>query len=801
MEQLSPKQLRPRVDPESIPFSSLKAVEEGVPVFGQDRAVRAMELGLDLDQHGFNIFVAGSREAGAMDLAMSMVSEMASRKECDPSDWIYLHNFLDPDSPIAVRLKAGDARSFKADMEELIDNLRLQIPKAFESESYLVRKEEVIRQFNKERTAIFEELDKKAKEKGFLLQADPTGMMVIPAGKEGQPLTPDELSKLSEEEQNQLKAKSEELHREMGSAMRKIHGLEQQVQQRLKELDRQVVDNTVEAYINQLKEKYSRYPQIQTYLDQVRQDIVLHHRDFRPPKEPPPGLPFPMPGAAPSFTRYEVNILVDNSDKQGCPVVVENNPSYPNLFGVIERQAQFGALLTDFTMIKSGSLHRANGGFLILKALDLLKRPFSYEALKRALNQGEIEIEDLGEQYGLFTTKTLKPRPIELQVKIVLVGDPFIYQLLYSMDEEFKELFKIKAHLDVHVDASDEYEIQFLKSARYVLESRGLLDVDRPGMARLLEMCRELSGYQDKISLRVKELEEILIEADFWARKQGAQTISAPHLQKALDEKRYRSALYQEHLQELLERDIIRVETSGEKPGQINGLAVYNLGDAVFGKPSRITVNVSLGKDGVVNIEREAELSGKIHTKGVMILAGYLRAAFAAKFPMTLRATICFEQSYGMIDGDSASGAELFALLSAISGVPVKQAIACTGAVSQKGEILPVGGVTEKIEGFFDLCRARGLDGSHGVIIPKANVRDLHLRQEVVDAVAQGKFSIWAIERVEEGVELLTGMEAGSPDQEGIYPEETLFGRVQKGLKEMFETAKRLSSKEKEDEG
>ncbi len=799
MEQLGPEQLRPHVDPDSIPFATLREMEEGLPVFGQQRAVKALELGLDLDQHGFNIFVAGSREAGAMDLALSLVNRMAARKECAPSDWIYLHNFLDPDAPISVMLKAGDARRFKTDMEELIDNLRLQIPKAFESESYLVRKEEVIRQFNKERTAIFEELDKKAKEKGFLLQADPTGMMVIPAGPEGQPLTPEELSKLSKEEQDQLKAKSEELHREMGAAMRKIHSLEQQVQQRLKELDRQVVDNTVETYIVQLKEKYAQYPEISEYLDHVRKDIVLHHRDFRPPKEPPPGLPFPVPGATPSFTRYEVNILVDNSDKGGCPVVVENNPSYPNLFGVIERQAQFGALFTDFTMIKSGSLHRANGGFLVIRALDLLKRPFSYEALKRALNQGEIEIEDLGEQYGLFTTKTLKPKPIKLRVKIVLVGAPFIYQLLYGLDEEFKELFKIKAHMDIHVDAGDKEQIELLKSARYVLESRELLDMDRAGMARLLELSRELSGYQDKITLCVKEIEEILIEADFWARKEGAERISATHLQRAVDEKRNRSALYQEHLQELLERDIIRVETSGEKTGQINGLAVYNLGDAVFGKPSRITVNIAMGKEGVVNIEREAELSGKIHTKGVMILAGYLRSAFAARFPLTLRATICFEQSYGMIDGDSASGAELFALLSAISGVPIKQSIACTGAVSQKGEILPVGGVTEKIEGFFDLCRARGLDGSHGVIIPKANVRDLHLRQEIVDAVAQGKFSIWAVQRVEEAAEILTGIKAGEPDGEGNYPAESLFGQVQQKLRQMFQEARRLM-KEKDEE-
>ncbi len=801
MERVAPEKLRPFVDPATVPVSSLKELDGAVSIFGQERAERALNLGLELDQAGFNIFVAGSRDTGAMDLAVSMVNSMAGHRACSLSDWIYLYNFLDPDTPISVKLQAGDGRHFKDEMAELIDNLHLQLPKAFESESYLARKEEVIRDFNRKRTAIFEELEQKAREKGFLLQADPTGMMVIPADKDGNPLPPSEIDKLSEQERNELKGRSEELHREMGAAMRQIHAIEQQVQQQLKRLDREIARQTVEPFITSLKEEFSQYPEIQQYLDQVCQDIVLHHKDFRQAKEPAPSpLPLPFPGPAPSFTRYEVNILVDNSNTKGCPVVVESNPSYPNLFGVIERQAQFGALLTDFTMIRAGSLHRANGGFLIIRILDLLKRPFSYEALKRALIQGQIEIEDLGEQLGLFTTKTLKPKAVDLHVKIILIGEPFFYQLLYSVDEEFRELFKIKAHMALETDWGSEEQKALLLSAKNMVESRGLLDIDRNGIARLLEMARELAGSQDKISLKIKELEQVLVEADHWARQENAQSISSTHIQKALDEKRYRSALYQEYMQELLEKDIIKVATSGKATGQVNGLAVYNLGDILFGKPARITATIAMGKGGVVNIEREADLSGKIHTKGIMILSSFLHNTFARDFPLTLRANICFEQSYSTVDGDSASGAELVALLSAISGVPVIQGIACTGAVSQKGEILPVGGVTEKIQGFFQLCKARGLDGTHGVIIPKANIRDLYLDQEIVEAVREKKFTVWAVERIEDAAEILTGMEAGKPDSNGNYPEETLFGLVQNSLKQMFHKARSISQKEEDGE-
>ncbi len=803
MKLLEPEELRPHVDADALGFDYISELGEGVTAFfGQERAERALDFGLDMERNGFNVFVAGLQEAGALELTRAKLERMALKEAQPPADICYLHNFRDPDVSLAVELERGQGQELRKGMMELVDNLRLHMPKNFEGETYLVRKEEVIRGFNKKRSQLFEELDKKVREKQFILQADPTGMMVIPARPDGSPMSPDEITKMSQEEQDALKKKSEELHREMGATMRQIHQLEQEVRQKLKELDREVARQTVEALIAPLKERFESVEKLRDYFSQVQEDVILHFEDFRPPKEvPPPGMPFPLPGMGPSFTRYEVNVLVDNSDAEGRPVIFEANPSYPNLFGVIERQAQFGALFTDFTMIKAGALHRANGGYLLLKVTDLLKKPFSYEALKRALKTGKLEIEDPGEQLGLFTTKSLKPEPVKLRVKIVLMGDPFLYQLLFSLDEDFRELFKVKAHLDVNTDRSESRTGEFLSTVAAIRSGNGLKDIDKTGAARLIEYASELAECREKLSLKVTDMEDLLMEADFWAGRSGASSIGREHVQKAIDEKKYRSSLYQEHLQELLLKDIIKVATTGTATGQINGLAVYNMGDYTFGKPSRITVNISLGKDGVVNIEREAELSGKIHTKGVMILAGYLMSKFVREKPLSLTATICFEQSYGMIDGDSASGAELFALLSAISGVPLSQEIACTGAVSQKGEILPVGGVTAKIEGFFDLCTGRGFSENQGVIIPAANVRDLTLKSDVVDAVRKGSFHIWAIENVDEGIRLLTGMEAGKPDESGKFPEGTLYCQVDKELQRLSELARKLSRETEDKKG
>ena len=794
---LDPEKLRLNINPESLGFQKLSQLKtEERPLVAQERAIQALTFGLRMEHPDFNIYVAGINETGLSDLARSYVEEVAKDSHPLPSDWCYVYNFRNPDKPSGVELQEGKGREFKKDMADLLDELKLQIPKIFEAETYISRKEEVIKAFNKDRKNVFQELDKKVRENGFLLQSDQSVMMVVPAKEDGTALTPEDLSKMPEEEQKELKARSEGFHKDMGDAMRRIQKSEQSVRRKLKELNQEVVGQTVNTLLEPLKKKYESIKILQDYFADVREDVVRNMDDFRPKSEATQAMPFSFPGAGPSFTRYEVNILVDNSDTKGAPVVIESNPSYPNLFGVVERKAQFGALFTDFTMIKPGAIHRANGGYLLIKALDLLKWPFSYEALKRALRNRKIEIEDPGEQFGLFTTKALKPEPISLRIKIVLMGNPFIYQLLYNYDEDFKELFKVKAHLDVHVDRNEERLEQFMRSAKVLVERENLRDMHMSGVASLIEFSSELAGSQEKLSLKISDLADLLREADFWAKSENSELIEDKHIQKAIDEKAYRCSLYEDHLHEMLKKDILKVATTGKAVGQVNGLSIYDLGDYMFGKPSRITVNIALGKEGVVNLEREADLSGSIHTKGVMILAGYLKAHFSADRPLSLTASICFEQSYGMVDGDSASGAELFALLSALSDVPLDQGIAVTGAMSQKGEILPVGGVTRKIEGFFDICEARNLTGEQGVIIPETNVKDLMLKPKVIEAVKQGKFQIWAISRVEEGIEILTGQPAGIPGPDGSYPEDSVFAKVNDRLRKLAEEAKLFMQKE-----
>ena len=796
MQALKHDELRLIIDPKSLGFDKLSDIEaKEKEIIAQERAVQALTFGLKMQHSDFNIYVAGPAETGILEIAESFVQEVAKEKSGEPKDWCYVFNFQNPDEPMAIALPKSMGKQLKADMHELLEDLKHQIPLTFEGEAYIAQKEEVIREFNKKRQSIFEELDKKVRAENFILQADQTGMLIIPSKEDGSPLSPEDAAKLSEEEQQKLKQTSEGLQKELAAAMRQIHKLEREVRQKLRELDMELVRSTVEVLMESIFQKYSDLPEVIEYLKAVKEDIILHMDDFKA-KPPAQAMPFPFPGSEPSFTQYEVNVIVDNSEVEGVPVIKEWNPTYPNLFGTMERKAQFGALFTDFTMIKAGALHKANGGYLLVKAMDLLKWPFSYEALKRALKNKKIEIEDPSEQLGLFVTKTLKPKPIPLDVKIVLTGNPFLYQLLYNYDEDFRELFKVKAHLDTQVDRDELHLNQFLRAVRTFIEKENIRDMDATGAARLIEFSAEIAGSKEKLSLKIEEVADLLKEADFWALSSGSDLISASHIQKAIDERKYRNSLYEDHLKELLRKDIIKVATSGKVVGQVNGLAVYNLGDYMFGKPSRITANISLGKKGIVNIEREAELSGKIHTKGVMILAGYLRANFALNKPLALTATIAFEQSYGLIDGDSASGVELIALLSAISEVPVDQSKAMTGAVSQKGEILPIGGVTQKIEGFYDLCVERGLTGEQGVIIPESNVKDLMLKQEVLDSVKEGKFSIWAVKRVEEAVEIMLGMPAGERDSEGNYPESTLYQKVDHRLKELAEKAKATSKKE-----
>jgi lon-related putative ATP-dependent protease len=787
--ELKPESLRAVCDPDQLRFeTTLDLTPLKDKVVAQDRAVHALEFGLGVKDLEYNVYVAGPPRSGKTEAIMAYVAELAA-KEPSPPDYIYVYNFRDPEKPQSLNLPKGTGRSLKADMEELITTLRVQIPEVFESEDYSNRREALMHTFTQERNTILQELDAKATGEGFILNISPTGLMIFP-GKEGKPLSEDELKALNDDEREQLRQKSTQLHAVMNDAIRKIRKMEKEYQEKEKKLDQDVALYVVGHHMEELREKYKELPQVIAYLNDVQEDILKNIDDLK--KRPAAQGPFPFPMPEPSFTQYQVNVFVDHSETAGAPVVFENNPTYPNLFGAVDRRAQFGALVTDFTLIRNGAVHRANGGYLVLEALDLLRWFFSYEALKRCLKNGEIRIEDPAEMFGLITTKTLQPQPIPLNLKIIIIGDPFIYQLLYAYDEDFHKFFKIKAHFDSRMRKTDDHVQKFCELIAGYCHDQKLMPLHKTGMARLIEYAGELAGHQAKLTLQLEGVKDTLKEANYWARTNTHEVVFGADVEKAIQEQIYRVDLPEEKLQEFIDEGMLFIETAGQVVGQMNGLSVYALGDHAFGRPSRITATVSLGKEGVVTIDREAQLAGNIHNKGVLILSGFLRSRFAQDKPLTLSASLCFEQSYGMIEGDSASMAELVTLLSALAEAPLSQNIAMTGSVSQRGESQPIGGANWKIEGFYKVCKARGLDGTQGVIIPKTNVQDLMLKKEVVDAVRDGKFHVWAIGTVDEALELLTGLPAGKRQADGAWEPDSVNGKVDQKLRQLMELAREL---------
>ncbi len=792
--ELKPEELREVCSPEKLGFETTAELDSlSEQVIAQNRAMHALELGLGMKDHDFNIFVTGQPRSGRTEMIRSYVKKLAATEETPP-DFVYVYNFKEPEKPLAMRLPTGNGKVLRDDLDELINTLKVQIPEIFESEDYSNRRETMVHQFTQERNNILKELDERATAEGFVLNISQAGMMIFP-GKEGKPLTEEELKALSDEEREELRQKSNALHSEMNEALRKIRKMEKEFQQAEKKLDQDVALFVVGHLIEEIVEKYQGQSEVTDYLKRVEEDILKNIDDLK--RRPGAPTPFPFPTPEPSFVQYQVNVFVDNSETKGAPVVVEGNPTYPNLFGSIERKAQFGTLLTDFTLLHPGALHRANGGYLIINALDLLKWYYSYEALKRTLKEREIKIEDLGEQLGLITTKSLRPEPIPLNLKVVIIGNPWIYQMLYSYDEDFHRHFKIKADFDWEMKRTPDHQAQLLGFVRSYCDREKLPPLHNTAVARLVEYAGELAGHKHKLSLQVGELADIIKEANFWASRNGHTVIRGDDMEKAISEKIFRSDLFEEKMQDYIQEGMLFIETSGSVVGQVNGLSVYMLGDYAFARPSRITATISLGKEGIVAIERESKMSGNIHTKGVMILSSFLRSRFAKDKPLTLSAHLTFEQSYGMVDGDSASAAELIAILSSLAEAPLSQNIAMTGSVSQRGEFQPIGGVNWKIEGFYKVCKARGLDGSHGVIIPQANVQQLMLKQEIVEAVQAGKFHVWAAKYVDEAMEILTGRPAGQLLPEGGFEADSINYRVDQKLREMMEIARKLM---KEDE-
>ncbi len=794
-KEISLKRLRGLCDPDSLGVQSTRDINKKKQLLvAQDKAVKGITFGLKMPRNDYNLYVAGPERTGLTFIAKTYIEKIA-KKDPTPSDWCYVYNFQEPDTPKFFKLKKGMGLKLKKDMSEFIKDVKTEIQDVFESEDYNKEKEAITKTFNTKRNELISLLEKNVSKGGFVLNISQAGMMIMPS-KDGKPMDDETIATLPEKKRKRLQKVSQELQKEMKETLRGIRNLDRKLKDKIKDLDNKIALYHVGHLIEELEIKYKDLPEVLDYLKGVKDDIILNIDDFKQKPSIHQG-PLSMPQIEPSFTRYEVNVLIDNSTLKGAPVIIETNPTYPNLFGRIEKQAQFGTLFTDFTMIKPGALHRANGGYLIIKAIDLLRSLGSWNALKRAIKNREIRIEDLAEEIGFISTKTLKPMPITLNIKVILIGNPYIYHLLYSFDSDFKKMFKVKAQLDDNIKKTKKQIKNYLFYIAKVCEEEDLLDIEKEGLARTIEYASELVGNQLKMSLKLPEIKDLVVEANFWAKQKGRKSIELSDIEMAIDEKTQRSNLMEMKIQEMIEEETLHIQTKGDVVGQVNGLTIYDLGDYTFARPIRITATATPGKEGVVDIEREAKMSGNIHTKGILIMESYLKNKYALDKPLALSASVTFEQTYGMVDGDSASVAELFAILSCISNKPIYQGIAVTGSVSQLGECQPIGGVTRKIEGFFDVCKARGLTGKQGTIIPKRNINDLMLKKEVISAVEKGKFHIYAIENMDEGIEILTGVEAGRRDKKGNYPKNTLNYMVMERLKTMSESVKESERKTK----
>lgn len=790
--RVRPEQLRWTCDPGSLPFRTTAELKPDEVIIGQERAVRALDLGLAIEKPGYNVYIAGPVGTGRTTYATKKVQGIAATRQTPP-DWCYLYNFSLPDQPMAVSLPPGQGGQFRKDTERLIEDLKDSIRKLFASEQFDSRRAQTLQSFETRINEIWQELEQTARSLGFLVQRTPAGIVQVPIGPSGEPISQDMFATMAEPQREDIQRRGRELQESVNETIRKVRALEREARDAVRELEQQAVRSTANDPVARMKEHYADTPKIVDWLDQLLADIVEHRDDFKETDEPMPPFPIPMFARRPDrLRRYEVNLVVDNGNLRGAPTLEEPNPTYYNLLGKIEYRGEFGALVTDFTMIKAGALQRANGGFLILQVKDLLLNPFTWEGLKRALKSGEARIENIGEQLSMVPTATLRPEPIPLNLKVILIGAPVIFQLLYTLDEDFRKLFKVKADFDIEVDRNNETMAGYASAVAAICTKHQLRPFDRGAVARILERAARLAERQDRLSTRFNEVVEIVFEADAWAQRAGRSTVTAADVVTAIQEKIYRSNRVEEKLRELIAGGQLLMDVAGTKPGQVNGLSVLALGDYAFGHPSRITARTFVGSRGVVNIERETELSGRVHSKGVAIMASYLGGKYAQDRPLTLNASLTFEQTYSEVDGDSASSTELYALVSELSGVPIDQGIAVTGSVNQKGEVQPIGGVNEKIEGYFQVCKVIGLTGSQGVMIPAQNLPNLMLREDVIEAVREDKFHIWAVRNIDEGLEVLTGMPAGTADGNGHYPDGSVNALASRRLADLGERLRRF---------
>ena len=802
-QELRATDLYKRTDPTQFDFETTAELEDMAQVLGQPRAVAAMRFGIGIDQDGYNIFALGPTGTGKRQVIRDYVEKRAA-EEPVPDDWCYVNNFEERHRPKAIRLPAGKGLAFRDDVDDLIEGLTTALSAAFESEEYQARRQTINEEFQEKQSSAFQELQGRAEEKGVTLLRTPAGLIFAPV-RDGEVLSSEEVQDLSKEERDRLEAEVDTLQDELQKIVQQVPGWQRETQEKLKALNREMANFAVGGLIDELREKYGDYPDIVDHLGAVQKDIVENARDFLQAGEQDSSLPAILRVASqdseagsPLARRYRVNLLVDHSESEGAPVVYEDNPTYQNLVGRVEHRAQMGALLTDFNLIKPGAFHKANGGYLILDARKVLLQPYTWEALKRTLQSGEIRIESIGQMLSLVSTISLEPDPVPLDIKVALYGEPLLYYLLYQLDPDFVDLFKVEADFSERMDRDDGNQQLYARMIATLARQQDLQPFDCAAVASVIERSARLVGDAQKLSTHVRDITDLLREADYWTREAGKDTVRAENVRQAIEAQIYRADRIRERMQEAIQRDIVLIDTDGERVGQVNGLSVIMLGNFAFGRPSRITARVRLGKGDVLDIEREVDLGGPLHSKGVLILAGFLGARYAGEQPLSLSASLVFEQSYGGVDGDSASSAELYALLSAIAEVPVRQSLAVTGSVNQHGVVQAIGGVNEKIEGFYDVCQARELSGEQGVLIPASNVQHLMLRQDVVEAVEAGRFHIYPIETVDQGIEILTGLTAGEPDEQGDYPEGSVNHRVKTRLAELAEKRQKFGAPEKE---
>lgn len=791
--ELQFQDLRKRLDCSTLGFETTDQLPGLKDFIGQERAVKAISFGLAVNSKGYNIFVLGDPGSGRTTYALERLKDVASTVPA-PDDWLYVYNFIDPGKPLAIELPAGKGKELETCFATLLDELKITISKAFEKSQYEDGKAQLVKGFQEEVNLLMEDVRTWASGLGFSLKRTPQGFVNIPMKEEVnedgektlREIQQEEFENLSEDQQKELQEKSEQVSQKTLEVLRIIRDKEKSLKEKINELEAEICRTAISPYLEEIKEQYKANEKLSSWIDSLTEDIVNNFNVFVAAAKDE--------SAEVDFSRYTINALVSNDPENGAPVIQATNPTYYNLNGKLEYESRQGYLYTDFRKIMAGEFHRANGGYILLDAEKVLRNFMAWEGLKRILRTGEICIENLGEQYGAIPVSSLRPEPIPVNVKVIMVGTRYLYRMLQIYDPEFQKMFKIKADFDIDMTRTQETEKEMaLFVSSFIEKEENIKPFTADGVGEVIEWSCRLADHQNRMSTQFNRITEVIVEASAWAGMDGSDVVNSEHVYQAIQEKRFRSNLIQERIDRAFHENLIRIDTKGRSVGQINGLAVLSLGDYMFGHPSRITANVFMGKEGVVNIEREVKMAGPIHNKGLLTLSSYLGRQYAQDMPLSLSARIAFEQNYGGIEGDSASSTELYCLLSALSGISLKQSIAVTGSVDQFGNIQPIGGANEKIEGFFRYCKAKGLNGEQGVMIPRQNCINLVLNKEVVDAVKEGEFHVWAIDTIDQGIEILTDIPAGDADHEGVFAEDSVHGRVKERLKSWFERSVRLT--------